>query len=207
MITYAVTTHNEGQKYIRHLLLQLVDCKQPEDEIIVIDDYSEDASTLEALKLFDSLITVHKHHLNNNFAEHKNFISTVAKGEYIFQIDADELLGSALAEQLPELLADNPTIDIFYLPRVNRVTGLTPEDIAKWNWEVDSQNRVMWPDYQGRIYKNNGTVHWTRPVHEVLVGKDVILIVMLPKEEQWALIHNKDVTRQRKQNEFYETIN
>jgi glycosyltransferase involved in cell wall biosynthesis len=204
MITYAITTHNEGKVYLTKLISQIKQCKGRYDEVIILDDNSTDAETCEILASCG--LPVIQHDLNNDFATHKNQIAAHAKGDYIFQIDGDEFLGVDLADTLPELLFENPDVDMFYVPRVNIVEGLTHSDALRWNWRVDDKNRVMWPDYQTRIYKNNGKIYWKNAVHEVLTSNYDIVVGQLPEEETWALHHHKDILRQRQQNEFYATI-
>jgi len=204
MITYAITTHNEGHAYLSKIISQIKQCKGRYDEVIILDDNSTDAETCEILASCE--LPVIKHSLNNDFAAHKNQIAIHAKGDYIFQIDGDEFLGADLADTLPELLFENPDVDMFYVPRVNIVEGLTHSDALRWNWRVDSKNRVMWPDFQTRIYKNNGKIYWKNAVHEVLTSNYDIVVGQLPEEEGWALQHHKDILRQRQQNEFYATI-
>ena len=50
-ISYAILTHNEGQ-YIDTLLSFLTTNKRPEDEIVIVDDFSTDLETIEILKKF-----------------------------------------------------------------------------------------------------------------------------------------------------------
>jgi glycosyltransferase involved in cell wall biosynthesis len=207
MITYAVTTHNEGRGYIEPLLKQLLSIVTPQDEIIVLDDFSDDPETVAVLKEYSDHIKLIQHKFIDNFADHKNQIHQYAKGEYIFQIDADELLGINLMHQLSQILELNPSIDVLGVPRENYfVEGLTPADVAKWHWRVDSLSRVMWPDFQFRIYKNDGTIYWTGNVHETLISSRDTNIATLPEEPEWALIHKKHITRQRLQNELYESL-
>ena len=60
------------------------------------------------------------------------------------------------------------------------------------------------PDVQSRIYRRTSTIEWVGKVHERIVGYNTLSI--LPFEEEYCLYHPKDIERQRKQNEFYETI-
>ena len=46
-ISYCITTHNEGAMYIRPLLDRLLKHLQPEDEIVIVDDFSTDESTVD----------------------------------------------------------------------------------------------------------------------------------------------------------------
>jgi hypothetical protein len=93
---------------------------------------------------------------------------------------------------------------MFLVPRVNTVEGLTPEHIAKWGWNVSDKGWVNFPDYQTRIYKNIPEIKWEGKVHERIIGTKTFS--PLPAEEVWSLYHPKEITRQEKQNNFYETI-
>ena len=48
-ISYAILTHNEGE-YIGKLLNFLVNNKRTEDEIIIVDDHSDDSLTKKYLE-------------------------------------------------------------------------------------------------------------------------------------------------------------
>ena len=124
-------------------------------------------------------------------------------GDYIFQIDADEVPNEFLLDNLHEILESN-AVDLIYLPRVNTVEDLTDEHIQKWRWNVNEKGWVNWPDYQTRIYRNTEDVTWMNKVHERITGYDTFS--NFPAEEQWSLYHHKQIERQEKQNEFYETI-
>lgn len=63
---------------------------------------------------------------------------------------------------------------------------------------------VNFPDYQNRIYKNSPFITWRGNVHEQLIGYKSIS--NLPPIYEWCLIHKKDISRQRKQNQFYDQI-
>ena len=206
MISWAITTKNEGE-YIQNLLSQLVPfCEQTGDEIVVVDDYSTDEFTVTLLNAYaiGGEITLIKHALNNNFAEHKNFLTEQCSGDYIFQVDADETLHPNLLTYIHDIIEHNPQIDLFAIPRVNVVTGLTDEDIAKWGWHVNEHGWAMFPDYQTRVYRNHPDIKWEGKVHERIVGYKTM--APLPDEEEWALYHIKDIDRQRQQNNFYSQL-
>jgi hypothetical protein len=61
-----------------------------------------------------------------------------------------------------------------------------------------------WPDYQTRIYRRTSEIQWVGKVHERIVGYNTMSI--LPQEEVFSLKHPKDIKRQEKQNEYYETL-
>ena len=204
-ISFAISTKNEGQS-IQNLLDQLVPhCKATGDEIVLVDDYSTDELTGSVLgEAIRKGITVRFHALQKDFARHKNFLNSLCKGDYIFQVDADELLPELLLENIHEVLDANQHVDLFYIARVNIVNGLTDNDIRKWGWKVNEKGHVMFPDYQSRLFRNSSSIQWEGKVHERIVGYKTV--AQLPANEDWAIIHIKDIDRQRQQNEFYSTI-
>ena len=98
----------------------------------------------------------------------------------------------------------NPAVELFWVPRINTVEGLTDEHCINWGWRVNDKGWVNYPDPQQRIYKNSKRIRWSKPVHERLLGatKDT----MLPYEEEWSFYHPKTIKKQEKQNEFYGEI-
>ena len=145
LISFAITTHNEGE-YLRKLLDQLIPyCQQTGNELVILDDHSDDAVTadmiVETLVLAGKVgsklsVRVAYRHLNGDFAAHKNHLNRMCTGKYIFQIDADETLHEDLLNSLEELVTLNDTIDLFLIPRVNIVNGLTDDDIKRWGWQI-----------------------------------------------------------------------
>jgi hypothetical protein len=99
---------------------------------------------------------------------------------------------------------NNKNIDLFLIPRVNIVNGLTEEDIRRWGWRINEKGWVMFPDYQTRLYRNTEEIKWEGNVHERIVGHKTT--APLPDEEEWCLYHIKEIERQRKQNDYYATI-
>ena len=60
------------------------------------------------------------------------------------------------------------------------------------------------PDYQARVYKNIDTIHWTRRVHEYIVGTREYS--HLPPYEELSLYHHKSIDKQEQQNRLYSDI-
>ena len=206
MISFAITTHNEGE-YIRDLFDQLIPyCETTGDEIVVVDDTSTDAFTCQLLYDYadENKIRLYTHELNNDFAAHKNYLNSMCEGDYIFQVDADEKFHDNLLTYLHDIVYNNTQVDVFLIPRVNVVNGLTDEDVRRWGWQVNDKGWVMFPDYQTRLYKNVSHIKWEGKVHERIVGYKTM--AHLPDEEEFALYHIKEIDRQRKQNDYYATI-
>ena len=204
-ISYAITVHNELEELMK-LLDFLNNNIREEDEIVI--QYDEGGVTQEVLEFLNIKKELHGYivvgfPLNKDFASYKNNLKSNCTGDYIFQIDADEIPHEVMIAYLPQILEDNP-VDIIFVPRVNTVNGLTQEHIQKWRWNVNEKGWVNWPDYQTRIYKNTNDVTWMNKVHEKITGYDTFS--NFPAEEHWSLYHPKQIDRQEKQNEFYETI-
>tara|TARA_B110000858_G_scaffold191650_1_gene241218 strand:- start:293 stop:922 length:630 start_codon:yes stop_codon:yes gene_type:complete len=207
-ISYAITVCDEFLE-IQRLLSLLLNNKRRQDEIVVLVDLSKNKPTSELLGYLHELssedyITLIEDNFNKHFANWKNKLTKSCKGDYIFQIDADELPNLLLIENLPIILETNPNNEVYLVPRVNTVEGLTKEHINLWEWNVNDKGWVNWPDYQWRIWKNKPNIKWKNKVHEVLDGYKSY--ATLPSQEELALYHPKDIERQEKQNNYYDTL-
>jgi len=204
-ISYSVLTHNEDES-LQKLLEFLVKHKDEEDEIVILDDYSDNKKTIEILDIMTSMheMTFEQRHLLKDYAGQKNHLKNMCSGDYIFNLDADELPHKSLITNIKPILEANPTIDLYWVPRVNTVNGITQEHIDKWRWKVNEKGWVNWPDYQGRIWRNRPNIMWKNKVHEVLTGYKEH--TFLPTEEEYCFYHPKTIDRQEKQNDFYDTI-
>lgn len=204
-ISYCITTHNEGSVYIKPLLDRLLKFLQPEDEIVVVDDFSTEPSTVSILEEYRDRINLYFNYLNSDFAAHKNFAKSKCTKEYIFFIDADENVHENLLLTIKEILYNNQTIEMFMVPRINIVQGLTEQHVQRWNWNVNEKGFVNYPDPQTRIVINKEEIKWENKVHERLTGHSTHTI--LPFEtEDYCLLHIKDIKRQESQNDFYSKI-
>lgn len=203
-ISYAITVCNELQE-IQRLVNFLIDNKRDEDEIVVLFDHTNGTEEVwnYLLSVEKRLGVLNRLPFKNNFGEWKNKLTRMCSGDYVFQIDADEMISKYCLENLPLLLRYNP-VDVLLVPRINTVEGLTQEHINKWGWRVNENGWVNFPDPQFRIYKNNGKIYWKNKVHEVLEAHTTIS--QLPHEEPWCLIHEKTIERQEKQNSYYDTL-
>ena len=204
-IGYAVTVCNEF-KEIQKLIPYLLDNIRPEDEIVILyDSKNGDEKVEEYLraKSVNPTYSWHSGEFDGHFADWKNKLTDLCNGDYIFQIDADEIPNKELIDNLPQILEMN-SVDVILVPRVNLVDGLTDEYIKKWNWNVDDKGRVNWPDPQWRVYKKSESIRWINKVHEKLDGYDTIS--NLPWVEELSLFHHKDIDKQIKQNDYYDTL-
>ena len=206
VISYAITVCNEKNE-IKKLVDFLLHNKRSQDEIVILYDQNNgDEEIATMLTKLNKLPNVQfwRGFFEGHFADWKNKLTEYCKGDYIFQIDADELPHESLVVSLPSILNSNPNVDVYLVPRVNTVEGLTLDHQLKWGWNVNEKGWVNWPDFQWRVWKNKSEIKWRNKVHEVLEGHKEF--ATLPAEEVFALYHPKDIKRQEKQNAYYDTL-
>ena len=205
-ISYAITVCNELKEIIE-LTNFLQGRIEEEDEIII--QYDTNGVTKEVsdfLTIFGDInqqTKIVSFPLNKDFATFKNNLKKNCSGDYIFQIDADEIPTEYLMQNIKTILESN-NVDIVFVPRVNTVNGLTEAHIQGWGWNVNEKGWVNFPDYQTRIYKNTNDVEWFGKVHERISGYNTF--ANFPAEERFSLYHHKQIERQEKQNNFYNNI-
>ncbi len=111
MISAVILTKNEEEN--------IVDCLDTLfwcDEIVVVDDYSEDR-TIEIIKNSKSKIKVFKRALDGDFSAQRNFGLKKAEGEWILFVDADERVSEALISELSTFNFQLSTFNGFYVKR------------------------------------------------------------------------------------------
>jgi hypothetical protein len=207
-VTYAITVCNEHEE-----IMKLVNFLHPrikkDDEILI--QYDEDSVTQQVKDYLNVIQQIHSSNvkvigfpLNNDFASYKNNLKNHAKGIFIFQIDADEIPSEYMVDNLSDFLLANKDVDLFFVPRINTVEGLTQEHIKKWGWQVNEHGWVNFPDYQTRLYRRTSDIEWEGNVHERIKGYNTLSV--LPADADYCLNHHKQIERQEKQNAYYDTI-
>lgn len=208
MISYTTNVYNEVSE-INRLLVSINRLKTNQDEIVVVQTYRDRSETLESWfleieQICTKYATVYNtFHFKNKFSDLKNYTNNLATKLYIINLDADELISENTLDLWKQAIAGSPA-DIYYVPRINTVQDYALEDIKQYNWSINNQGWINWPDYQPRIFKNNQNIRWVGDVHEKLEGTDKI--VGLPADPRLAIVHHKHIIKQRQQNTFYDTI-
>jgi glycosyltransferase involved in cell wall biosynthesis len=209
-ITYGITVCNEDEELDR-LLTHLIPLIDEEDEILVLRDITKTNS--KVTKVLEAHTTQNPNRirtiermLNKDFAAFKNALIEEAKGDYLFQIDADEVPNEFLIENIKAVIDINKEVDVFYIPRVNKVTGITKEHITKWGWNIDNEERINFPDLQMRLFKLDKEIKWKNKVHEVLDNYKITTILPYEEYEDFCLYHIKDIKKQEEQNKLYDSI-
>jgi hypothetical protein len=205
-LTYAITVCNEFLE-IQRLVAFLLKHKRHQDNIVILFDESNGDPEIEMFLRAHSVngeFSWHKDKFQGHFADWKNKLTSLCSGDYIFQIDADEMPCTPIIESLPLLLEQNPDVEVYLVPRVNTVEGMSQDHMQQWGWNVNENGWINWPDFQWRIYKNQPHIKWINKVHERIDGHKIW--THLPMIEEFALYHPKTIERQIKQNNYYNTL-
>lgn len=145
-ISAVVLTKNEEEQIAR-CLASLSWC----DEIIIIDDSSTD-KTITIAKKYN--VKIHNHPLSNNFAQQRNFGLGKASGEWVFFVDADEVVPLSLREEITFRIHSRDVFDAYSLNRKD------------FMWEREMQFGESGATRFVRLGKKNSGV-WRGNVHEV----------------------------------------
>ena len=203
-ISYSILVHNEDETFEK-LLHRLIEYKQPQDEIVVLDDYSDNEKTKAVLDYYSSTcdIILDQRHLLNDYASQKNYLKGMCTGDYTFNLDADEIITHWFMKDIHEILEGNE-VDLIFVPRINTVEGITEQHVRAWGWQINEKGWINYPDWQGRIFRNRPNIRWEKPVHEQLTGFQTY--AHLPMEQKYSIVHPKTIDRQMKQNQKYSEI-
>ena len=204
-ISYSMLVHNETDT-LEKLLKFLVKWKQPQDEIVILDDYSDDEKTKQILDFYVSAhdIVYEQRNLLGDFASQKNHLKSMGGGDYSFNLDADEMISLWLIKNIHEIIEANEGIDLIYLPRINTVEGLTQQHIQTWGWQVNQEGWINFPDWQGRVFRNRPNIRGQFKVHEMITGYQTY--ATLPMEKPFCILHPKTISKQEEQNQKYSRI-
>ena len=200
-ISYSILVHNEDETFEK-LLQRLIEYKQPQDEIVVLDDYSDNEKTKAILDYFHSTdgIRLEQRNLLHDFASQKNYLKNMCTGDYSFNLDADEMISHWFMKDIHDILEGNE-VDLIYVPRINTVDGITEQHCRMYGYQINEKGWINYPDWQGRIFRNRPNIRWEKPVHEQLRGFQTY--AYLPMEQKYSIIHPKTIERQVEQNRFY----
>ncbi|SHH27346.1 Glycosyltransferase involved in cell wall bisynthesis [Thermosyntropha lipolytica DSM 11003] len=144
------------------------------DEIILVDTGSTDM-TVEIAKELGA--KVYYFEWINDFAAAKNFAIKKAKGNWIIFLDADEYFAEGTAKNIPNL--------------IKKCQQNGSEIIACKMMNIDEEKGINIADFvQARIFKNNGDICYTSPIHERLYSRKKKKLKALYAEEKELLIYH-----------------
>jgi glycosyltransferase involved in cell wall biosynthesis len=202
-ISYQILCKNEDSS-LETLLDFLVTHKREVDEINVCrDSLGENPKTIETVDKFKNQINYFEREITHTIHNQKNWLAEQASGDYLFYLDADELLYKEFIGALPTIIESNPEVDIYFLPRINIVKGVTQEYINERGWKVNEKGWINFPDVQDRLFKRNKGIKYREIPHGRLVneGKKYSL---LPTEELYSIIHIKSFEKQTSDNNWHD---
>lgn len=134
-------------KNAEDLIVDCIESVKFADEIIVVDDNSEDRTSDIAKKLGAKIIE------NNtkSFAEKRNIGLSHAKGEWVLYIDTDERVSKELRENIKRVISENGEYAAYKLQRQNFYLGNHP-----------------WPKIEqlGRLFRHDKLKGWYGDLHE-----------------------------------------
>lgn len=203
-ITYGITVCNE-RKELKRLLDHLLKYIKSDDQIIVLQDVTRaDDLVTNLIESYGDSIVHLKACLSGDFSSFKNRLIDQAAGEYLFQLDADEMPTEFLLTNIGLFLRKYRRYDCFCIPRINIVNGIDEARLKQWGWTQNDEGYINFPDYQTRLFKVSGrTIYWKNKVHEVLVGYKNLRCLPIVNYD-YCLIHEKELAKQVQQNDFYD---
>ncbi|OOF39368.1 glycosyltransferase [Rodentibacter mrazii] len=146
-ISVAMIVKNEGQD----LALCLETVKDWVDEIIILDSGSTD-NTKEVALSYGA-----KFYENTDwpgFGRQRQIAQQYVTSDYVFWLDADELVTPELRQSIQRAIQQNPENTVFEVPRISEVFG---RKIRHSGW---------YPDYVVRLYRTNYAGYNDSLVHE-----------------------------------------
>lgn len=203
IFSYAITVCNESKEFYELMcfLNKVVDFKK--HELVVLLDTGK--VTQEVYDVIDKF-PPHKlfsRRFDGDFSTHRNFLIDRCNGDYIFMIDADEVPQQKLVENLENIININQC-DVLFVPKMNICPGWTKEWIRTMGFSINENGWINWPDYQGRIFKNNKQIKFENKCPERICGfRDPTYVHAKPTYGLW---HIKSVWRQTGQKVFYEQL-
>jgi len=144
-VTVTIITLDEAEH-----IAAAVDSASWADEVIVVDSGSGD-DTVAIARAKGARVETRAW---TGYVDQKNFAATLASNDWIFSLDADERIPPALASEIRVLLAQEPPLGGYRVPRVTYHLG-------RWVRTTD-----FYPDFQTRLYDRRKARWQGRYVHE-----------------------------------------
>jgi len=153
-LSVVLATFNEEENLDRCLKA----VKDLADEIVIVDGTSKD-KTVEIAKSYSAKVTVTSN--PPNFHINKQKAIDQATGDWILQLDADEVVSEGLGHEIKEILKSDPEENGYWMPRKNFFLG---RFLMKGG---------QYPDYTVRLYRKGKGMLPQKDVHEqaVIEGK------------------------------------
>ena len=188
-ISFILLASNEDVRYFRQSLQCLYDSMRDGDELLVLFDEKFNPEFLDVVRQYNARYYVHT--LNQDFAEHRNYVLNYAICERVFMLDCDEWASWLELDTLHDVPR---TIDAVSFVRINPLVQRTaemPQNVNEYNWQ-------NFPDRQMRFF--DAKLRYSGKLHEGIQG------VRNELASKIVLIHAKDTDRAREQDLFYRSF-
>jgi len=132
------------------------------DEIIIVDTGSEDKTKEIASKFTNK---IHDFTWKNDFSSARNFSIKKCKGDWIFVLDADEII---LDREYNKILE---SVNNWHIQAYNIMTKNYSNNskITAWQAFKDNKNALGWyPSFKLRLFQNNQKIKFKGKVHELI---------------------------------------
>lgn len=199
-LVYAITASDEEYelfKLLNHLKRFTLD-----SIVVQLDSNKTIKGLYEKVKLYTEHVYYFPFH--NDFSQFKNTLNRYcySKGfDYIFQLDADEMISEKMIKNIKTIIENDVNyVDSIYIPRINIVENISDDILKKWNWQMNDKGWINYPDYQGRIFRPN--LEWCGRVHEKICGENIRWWAF-PENEDYSIVHYKNIDKQVNQNDLY----
>jgi glycosyltransferase involved in cell wall biosynthesis len=145
------------------------------DEMVVVDMHSTDR-TVDIARTFGAKVYLHK---PENFVEPaRAFAISLAAGDWIMILDADEIVTQPLSCKLCDIAKANGDISGVKIPRLNYLLG-GPLYFTGWGPHQDKHIRFF----------KRGSVSADSAIHSALKPKPGARILDLPYQKDYAIVH------------------
>jgi hypothetical protein len=199
-ITYVVLTHNEVEVFA--LIDFIKQHKDKEDKILILNDPVNESFDN---KLKKQSVKIINHKLEHRYDDHRNVVWPYIKTDYSFWLDSDEIPTELLIKNIKTIIANMREPDLLGIFRKNLFIGTTLWDALRYNWDLTDGNIIYWKrgDAQYRVAKSRKGLRFQGALHEMIRPEKHHRTVVLPKDMNLCLVHNKTIERQRESNRVY----
>lgn len=197
MISAVVLTKN-SEKTINQCIKSLLWC----DEIVIIDDYSKDA-TLDAVKKYKKVL-VFQRNLDNDFGSQRNFGLEKVKGDWVLFIDSDEVITDKLQKELKTTLSNTKGTSGFYLKRNDFFQNkwLKYGEVGNTHLlRLAKKNKGQWVRRVHEVWKINGKTE--RLTHPILHYPHPTIADFLKEINFYSSLHAKDAFEEGERTNFF----
>ena len=162
-LSLCIAVYNE-EKNIHYSLDSAIDIA---DEVIIVDGGSTDR-TIEVAKSYGKKIRIINSDNPVMFHKNKQKAIEAAQGEWILQLDADEVLSENLKKEIKSIVWRQTSAVEERSGKTAEVNQLVAYNLPRKNWFLTGflMKGGQYPDYTIRLYKNGFAKFPCKDVHE-----------------------------------------